>query len=205
MHVGTRQRIFAFFGLLSRRRPEAARLDGNWGDEERSEKLRIIFAACCQCRIATDIYGVRYPDDAIETLNMYGARYFGWLPNAHVPDVFAHHLATVHVPRRVYTERLPGIPTIRVFEALACGIPLVSAPWEDTEDLFRPGEDLLLARSPAEMLKHLLALKHDAALRQALATNGLATIRSRHTCRHRVEELLRIVDGIRAEPAEVAA
>ena len=32
--------------------------------------------------------------------------------------------ATVHVPRRPYVKALPGIPTIRVFEALACGIPL---------------------------------------------------------------------------------
>jgi spore maturation protein CgeB len=40
---------------------------------------------------------------------------------------------------------LPGIPTIRVFEALACGIPLVSAPWDDSEHLFRPGEDFLVA------------------------------------------------------------
>ena len=36
---------------------------------------------------------------------------------------------------------LPGIPTIRPFEALACGIPLVSAPWHDAEHLFRDGLD----------------------------------------------------------------
>ena len=36
-------------------------------------------------------------------------------------QVFAKHLATVHVPRRFYTQVLPGIPTIRVFEALAWG------------------------------------------------------------------------------------
>jgi len=179
---------------------------GNWGDDERSEEITdYLLRPAANAGFPLDIYGVRYPDEAIETLKAYGARYFGWLPNAHVPGVFAHHLATVHVPRRVYAERLPGIPTIRVFEALACGIPLVSAPWEDTEGLFRPGEDFLLARNPAEMVKHLSALKHDPVLRQTLATNGLATIRSRHTCRHRVEELLRIVDGIRAEPAEVAA
>ena len=63
------------------------------------------------------------------------------------PAVFARHPATVHVPRRFYVEQLPGIPTIRVFEALACGIPLVCAPWQDSEGLFHPGQDYLVART----------------------------------------------------------
>ncbi len=51
----------------------------------------------------------------------------------------------MHIPRRPYVESLPGIPTIRVFEALACGIPLISAPWSDSEALFRPEQDFWLA------------------------------------------------------------
>ena len=49
---------------------------------------------------------------------------------------------TVHVPRRPYVQALPGIPTIRVFEALACGIPLVSAPWDDARACSTPGRGL---------------------------------------------------------------
>ena len=59
-----------------------------------------------------------------------------------MPEVFARFRVTVHVPRRPYVEALPGIPTIRVFEALACGIPLVCAPWDDAEGLFTPGRRL---------------------------------------------------------------
>ncbi|MDT8266814.1 glycosyltransferase, partial [Roseomonas sp. DSM 102946] len=98
-------------------------------------------------------------------LEHHGARFRGWLPNARAPEVFARHLATVHVPRRFYVEMLPGIPTIRVFEALACGIPLVSAPWQDSEGLFRPGQDFLVARDGTEMTRHLAALCDDPALR----------------------------------------
>ena len=123
----------------------------------------------------------------------YGARYHGWAPNAGAPDIFARHLATVHVPRRYYSTILPGIPTIRVFEALACGIPLVSAPWDDAEGLFRPGTDYLVARDGAEMTRHLKALRDDPELRAGLAAHGLETIRARHTCAHRVDELLAIV------------
>lgn len=179
---------------------------GNWGDDERSEEITAyLLRPATNAGLPLDVYGVRYPETALASLQAHGARYRGWLPNASVPSVFARHLATVHVPRRLYADGLPGIPTIRVFEALACGIPLVSAPWEDVEGLFRPGEDFLLARSPAEMEQHLTVLKHEPGLRPALATNGLATIRARHTCRHRVEELLSIIGQIRTRPAEVAA
>ena len=97
---------------------------------------------------------------------------------------------------------LPGIPTIRMFEALACGIPLVSCWWDDCEQLFRPGRDYLIARSPADMRRAVRDVIKDPALASYLARDGLETIRARHTCAHRVDELLAIVrtlDGPRVE------
>jgi spore maturation protein CgeB len=126
------------------------------------------------------------------------------LPNARAPEVFGRHLATVHVPRRFYVQVLPGIPTIRVFEALACGIPLVSAPWSDAEGLFRPGEDYLVARDGAEMTRHLAALKANPDLRTALVRSGLETIRARHTCARRAEELLAIAARLATPSLETA-
>jgi spore maturation protein CgeB len=112
--------------------------------------------------------------------------------------VFARHLLTIHVPRRFYATTLPGIPTIRVFEALACGIPLLSAPWDDTENLFTPGSDFLVAPDGPAMERHLRDLVHDPARRHALSAHGLATIRARHTCAHRVDELLGILSHLNA-------
>jgi spore maturation protein CgeB len=172
---------------------------GNWGDDERSAELEsFLFRPAQEARLSLDIYGVRYPDTAKATLARYGARYHGWAPNARAPEIFARHLATVHVPRRYYSTILPGIPTIRVFEALACGIPLVSAPWEDSEGLFRGGKDYLIARDGAEMTRHLTALRDDPDLRAALVASGLETIRARHSCSHRADELLFILDGLGA-------
>ncbi len=138
-----------------------------------------------------------------------GADYRGWLANSDVPRVFAAHRATVHIPRRPYVTALPGIPTIRVFEALACGIPLVSAPWEDVEGLFTAGRDYLTARDGDEMAAQLRAVLADADLRRSLIESGLAAIRARHSCAHRVTELLSIVArlagrraAIRTEAAE---
>jgi spore maturation protein CgeB len=166
---------------------------GNWGDGERTAELETYLLAPAQAvGLPLDIYGVRYPDEALAMLQRHGVNYRGWLPNARAPEVFARHLATVHVPRRFYVEKLPGIPTIRVFEALACGIPLISAPWSDSERLFRPGQDFLVARDGAEMGRHLKAVRRDPQLRAALVRSGLETILARHTCAHRAEELLAV-------------
>jgi spore maturation protein CgeB len=87
---------------------------------------------------------------------------------------------------------LPGVPTIRVFEALACGIPLVSAPWDDAEGLFAPGEDFLFARDGAEMRARLRDVLGDPALARALAERGRRTVLARHTCGHRADELVAV-------------
>ena len=179
---------------------------GNWGDGERTQELeQFLFAPAQAASLPLDIYGVRYPDEARATLARYGVAYHGWAANARAPEIFARHLATVHVPRRFYTTVLPGIPTIRVFEALACGIPLVSAPWSDAEHLFRAGSDYLLANNGIEMTRHLSALRHDPALRAALIRSGLETILARHTCAHRVDELLAIVGTLTTNSQRSAA
>jgi spore maturation protein CgeB len=170
---------------------------GNWGDGERAAELRqFLIDPVRQMNLAGMVRGVRYPDDALAALDRAGIRYGGWIANADVPRAFSRHRVTVHVPRRPYVEALPGIPTIRVFEALACGIPLISAPWQDSEGLFRPGRDFLFARNGREMIGHLRDVLHDQALSRCLIESGLETIRARHTCRHRVDELLGVVDWL---------
>lgn len=170
---------------------------GNWGDAERSNEIvDYLLKPARDASLSLAVHGVRYPRAARLKLAEFGACYKGWLPNAAASGVFAAHLATVHVPRRFYTRMLPGIPTIRVFEALACGIPLVCAPWDDCEHLFRADQDLLMVRSGAEMTSALRDLKNDADLRSALVRFGLETITSRHTCAHRVDELMSIVGSM---------
>jgi spore maturation protein CgeB len=166
---------------------------GNWGDDERSQEIReFLIEPVKALRLRARVYGVRYPPHALRELEAAGIEYGGWLPNYRVPEVFSRYRATLHIPRRPYVEALPGIPTIRPFEAMACGIPLFSAPWEDAERLFRPGLDFLFARDGAEMTALLRTVLADRELAEDLAAHGLATIRARHTCAHRVDELLAI-------------
>lgn len=166
---------------------------GNWGDGERTEELHeFLIEPVKQLGLAASVYGVRYPQPAQQLLRAAGISYHGWLPNFDAPRVFASHRVTVHIPRRPYARDLPGIPTIRPFEALACGIPLVCAPWNDCENLFTPGKDFLVANNGAEMREHLAHLLASPQQRAGLAAHGLATIHARHTCAHRAAELLAI-------------
>jgi spore maturation protein CgeB len=179
---------------------------GNWGDEERSEELReFLLDPVRDLRLRARVHGVRYPASVLEELRAADIEYAGWIPNHEVPEVFACHALTVHVPRRPYTLLLPGIPSIRVFEALACGIPLVCAPWRDDEALFEPGTDYLVARDGDSMRRHVLDLLRDSEMARDLAAHGLATVRARHTCAHRVRELYGILRelgmrGVRIPP-----
>jgi spore maturation protein CgeB len=167
---------------------------GNWGDNERAAELdEYLIRPAAELGLTTAVHGVRYPTAALERLASAGIEYRGWLPNWDVPRAFGCYRATVHVPRRPYVRQLPGIPTIRMFEALACGIPLVSAYWNDAEGLFTPRKDYLVAHSGYEMRSQLQRLLNDADLVAKLADHGRRTILTRHTCAHRVQELMEIV------------
>jgi spore maturation protein CgeB len=173
---------------------------GNWGDGERGAELReFLLGPARRLRLRGTIHGVRYPRRARWAIALAGLRYRGRVANHRAPEVFARHRVTVHVPRRPYVAALPGIPTIRPFEALACGIPLVSAPWEDAENLFRPGQDFLVANDGAQMRRQLREILRDSALAAALRASGLETIHARHTCAHRVDELLAICASLGVE------
>jgi spore maturation protein CgeB len=171
---------------------------GNWGDDERAEELReFLIEPVKRLGLRASVYGVRYPAEALDQLASAGIEYKGWLPNYRVPEVFARYRVTIHVPRRPYATALPGIPTIRPFEAMACRIPLISAPWNDCQNLFRPGMDFLFARDGDEMAAHLRTVLSDSHFAGALAQQGLETIRNHHTCRHRVQELFAIMTKLR--------
>jgi len=173
---------------------------GNWGDEERSAEIRQYFIdPVKELGIKASAYGVRYPDEAMTELKSAGINFKGWLPNYLVPRIFATSKVTIHIPRRPYVEILKGIPTIRPFEALACGIPLISSPWTDSENLFTSGKDFLKANNAKEMKEYLHELLTDESLSASLANHGLSTVLSKHTCKHRVDELMEICKELKLD------
>ena len=172
---------------------------GNWGDDERTAELHeYLLHPAKDLNLTGVIHGVRYPEEGVAAVKEAGLRFGGYLPNHRAPELFARSRLTVHVPRRWYVTHLPGIPTIRVFEALACGIPLVSAPWQDSENLFTPGRDFLVASDGEQMRQQMTRLCNEPAFAEDLAAQGLETVKARHTCGHRADELLAAIESRRS-------
>jgi spore maturation protein CgeB len=170
---------------------------GNWGDDERTGELEdFLIRPISRLRCQASVYGVRYPKNAQERLREAGIRYGGYLPNLAAARVYGESMLSLHIPRRFYSNGLSGVPTIRVFEALACGIPLICSPWSDTEGLFHAGQDYLIAKDGDAMRDTVGWLMNDAHARCQLAEQGLATIRARHTCEHRAKQFIDIVEEL---------
>ncbi|MFY9820847.1 MAG: glycosyltransferase [Thermoanaerobaculia bacterium] len=165
---------------------------GNWGDEERPELREYLAGPVRELGLFARVYGA-VSETGRRALIEAGIEHAGWLPNYEVPRAFTRFALTVAVPRRPQVQTPPS----QLFEALACGIPVVSAPWDDAEGLFRPGQDFLVAHNGEEMKLLMRELLDDPAMAVELARAGRETLLSRHTCAHRVNELLEIYRQVR--------
>ncbi len=163
---------------------------GNWGDGERTRELQeYLIEPIAALRLQrAAVYGVRYSSLAKQQLQQAGITYRGYLPNLQAPHVYSCCALTLHIPRRCYSNGLSGIPTIRMFEAFACGVPLICSPWTDVEGLFRPNEDFITVANGDGMKAEISRLLRDDRARQQLSMNALNTIRQRHTCEIRASQ-----------------
>jgi len=96
-------------------------------------------------------------------------------------------------------------PSVRLFEAAACGAPIVSDVWAGIEDVLEPGREILLAQSPGDVLD-ALALPEARSRAQAIAARR--RVLSGHTAAHRARELeahLGEAIGGRRQPPRLAA
>jgi spore maturation protein CgeB len=78
-------------------------------------------------------------------------------------------------------------PSVRLFEAAACGTPIVSDYWEGLEEFFEPGKDILIARSADDTETYLHEVPEDE--RVAIGLRARERVLARHTAEHRAEEL----------------
>jgi spore maturation protein CgeB len=80
-------------------------------------------------------------------------------------------------------------PSVRLFEAAACGVPILSDEWAGLEELFRPGEEILIVRSSGDVVRALERLSPDEARR--IGRRASLRVRAEHSGAQRAELLER--------------
>lgn len=85
--------------------------------------------------------------------------------------------------------RIGWSPSVRLFEAAACGVPILTDPWPGLDEFFSPGEDIAVVESPDDTLHFLRSFSESA--RTALGRRGRERVLAKHTAAHRAEELER--------------
>lgn len=88
-------------------------------------------------------------------------------------------------------------PSVRLFEAAACGVPVISDYWEGLETFFVPGEEILISRSADDTLAYLRELPDEE--RRALGARARRRVLEAHTAARRAEELEGYLSEIRGQ------
>ena len=97
-------------------------------------------------------------------------------------------------------------PSVRLFEAAACGTPIVSDRWDGIESVLAPGREIALADGPADVLRLLRDVPERE--RQAMGERARARVLAEHTAAHRAGQLEGYVEEAwrrRTAPVPVAA
>ena len=137
--------------------------------------------------------GAGYPKDFPWTDNIWFVQHLP--PVEHAP-FFSSCRLTLNVTRRDMAA-MGWCPSGRLFEAAACGAPILSDAWAGLEDFFTPGEEILLAKTGADTLA---ALDRDDAVLRAMGRAARERVLDEHTSDHRAGQLL----GYLAEVSEGA-
>lgn len=78
-------------------------------------------------------------------------------------------------------------PSVRLFEAAACGVPIISDPWAGLDELFAPNSEILVAHCTDDVLRFLRDVTESQ--RRAIGARAAARVRAAHTAAHRAATL----------------
>jgi spore maturation protein CgeB len=97
---------------------------------------------------------------------------------------------TLNVPRAEMV-RLGCAPSVRLFEAAASGVPIISDWWQGIETFFSPGEEILISHTPLQTMHFLKDIPDDK--RNSIAARALERVLKNHTAKHRAKELIELL------------
>lgn len=133
------------------------------------------------------IGGALYPDDFPWKPNIYFVRH---VPPPRHPSFYCSSAFTLNVTREAMA-RMGYCPSGRLFEAAACGVPVISDWWEGLDRFFEPGSEIVIARTSDDVME---ALEMDEAQRKRIGRMARERTLSGHTALSRARELERLVE-----------
>lgn len=128
------------------------------------------------------IGGAQYPDDFPWQPNIHFVRH---LPPSEHPAFFSSSRLTLNITRQAMAE-MGWCPSGRLFEASACGVPVLSDDWEGLDSFFEPGSEILIARTTEDAVA---ALDLSDSELQRIARASRERTLAEHTSEHRAREL----------------
>lgn len=129
------------------------------------------------------VAGAQYPDDLAWPENIQRTEHLP--PNDHSTFYCAQGF-TLNITR-ADMRTLGYSPSVRMFEAAACGVPLITDAWPGLEDFFVTGEEILLAESTHDVLRILDETPIEA--RRAMIAAARRRVLRNHTAAHRAQQL----------------
>jgi spore maturation protein CgeB len=138
------------------------------------------------------VAGPQYPEEIEWPANV---ERIGHVAPADHPGFYASQRFTLNVTRPQMCEA-GWSPSVRLFEAAACAVPVISDRWEGLEEIFIPGEEILVADSPEDVVRYLVETGEDRRL--ALGERARARVLAEHTAERRCEQLEAEVAGVTA-------
>jgi spore maturation protein CgeB len=89
-------------------------------------------------------------------------------------------------------------PSVRLFEAAACGVPIISDSWRGLDTLFKPGSEILIAESAVDTVRALTEIPERE--RAAIGRRARRRVLAEHTAEHRAAQLEEYLDEARGTP-----
>jgi spore maturation protein CgeB len=156
---------------------------------DRQQTLESLFVASALARqdIRFLIGGAQYPTDFPWSPNIYFVRH---LPPSEHAAFFASSRLTLNVTRQAMAK-MGWCPSGRLFEAAACGVPILSDAWEGIADFFEPGSEILLARQTDDVLA---ALELDDRELRHIADLARERTLEQHSSAKRARELVQLLE-----------
>jgi spore maturation protein CgeB len=131
------------------------------------------------------VAGPQYPDSIDWPANVERIEH---LPPARHRAFYNQQAFTLNVTRADMI-RAGFSPSVRLFEAAACGVPIISDAWDGLDTLFTPGEEIVIARDTADAVAALRTTSESD--RRHMGERARARILKNHTAAHRAAELER--------------